>query len=303
MSKKQVYIVLGPTATGKSNVAVEITKLVDGEVISADSMQIYQGMDIGTAKPTSEEMQGIPHHLIDIVRPDEPYTAALFQKQAQQAIDDILACGKVPVVAGGTGLYINALTYELDFTETATDNSFRNTLDAQSTADLHTLLNARDAQSAGRIHPNDRKRIIRRLEILESGKTAEYDFQRPSNQYEFYMAGLTGDREKLYERINERVDKMFADGLEDEVRGMFNLYGMEITAMQAIGYKEFAEYFAGDATIADVKEQIKRNTRRFAKRQLTWFNRDSRIHWYDIFSYASAERLGEQIVSDCDKGE
>jgi len=301
MKKNLVYVVLGPTATGKTKVAVEIAKKIGGEVISADSMQIYQGMDIGTAKPSVEEMQGILHHMIDVAMPDEPYTVALFQKQAGQVVQDVLARGKVPIIAGGTGLYVNALTYELDFTKTATNHAYRKQLEAYSSDTLHSMLAERDEESAQRIHPNDRKRLIRRLEILEHGKKQGYDFQKPSDKYTFFMAGLTGDRQKLYHRINMRVDDMFAHRLEDEAKAIYDAYGTEITAMQAIGYKEFIEYFTGSIAINEVCEHIKRNTRRFAKRQLTWFRRDDRIHWYDIFAYDSAESLADRIVSDSKK--
>lgn len=298
MSRKTVYVVLGPTASGKTDVAIALAKKLNGEVISADSMQIYKEMDIGTAKPNKEEREGIVHRLIDVALPDEPFSVAEYKQMAEAAIEDILGSEKTPIIAGGTGLYINSITYALDFGETKGDAALRARLSTLTNDQLYEKLLKLDSESAKRIHINDKKRLVRRLEILEGGGGETYDFSQQSEAYDFIIAGLTTDRDVLYERINLRVERMFERGLEAEARHIYNRYGAGLAAMQAIGYKEFIPYFEGGADIAIVREEIKRNTRRFAKRQLTWFKRDGRTRWYDIQKYANAEEIAGQIIVD-----
>ncbi|BDF58335.1 tRNA dimethylallyltransferase [Christensenellaceae bacterium] len=296
--KKKVYIILGPTASGKTAVAIELAKKLNGEIVSADSMQIYKGMDIGTAKPSIKERQGIPHHLFDIAEPDEAYSVAMFQQAAKACIEDIIIRGKVPIVAGGTGLYLNALTYDLDFTETSQDSAFREELMQKDALILHDMLSKQDAQAAMRIHPHDKKRIVRRLEILKNeGGAKDYVFRRPNEAYQFIMAGLTTDRAVLYERINRRVDGMVEQGLVEEVKALAQTYTNASTSMQAIGYKELLCYLQGNDTLDDAVEKIKRNSRRYAKRQWIWFKRDDRIVWYDTAAYENnAAAIAQAII-------
>lgn len=295
--KNDVYIVAGPTASGKTAVGIELAKQMNGEIISADSMQIYRGMDIGTAKPSMHERQGVVHHLIDIAEPDELYSVAMFQKAATACIEDILSRGKTPVVVGGTGLYLNALTYELDFTETSHDPVLREELMQKDAAELHQMLFEQDEAAAGRIHPNDKKRIVRRLEILKNeGDRSEYQFRKPNEAYRFIMAGLTTDRAVLYERINERVDHMAGQGLVGEVTALAQKYTAAPTSMQAIGYKELLRYLQGDITLERAIYEIKRNSRHYAKRQWVWFRRDERITWYDTAEYNNDASLIAQAI-------
>lgn len=295
--KNKVYIILGPTASGKTAVAIELAKRTNGEIISADSMQIYREMDIGTAKPPLKERQGIAHRMLDFVSPKYPYSVAMFQQGAEGWIRNILNRQKTPIIAGGTGLYLNALTYELDFTDTSFDEAFRASLTSREAGDLHRELAQKDPQAAQRIHPNDKKRIIRRLEIIEHGDGGEeYSFRVPKTQYDFVIAGLTTERKRLYERINARVDQMMQEGLLEEARQLFAKYGTQPISMQAIGYKELGSYLRGESTLAAAVELLKRNSRRYAKRQLTWFRRDDRIKWYDTASYATPALIAEEIL-------
>ena len=295
--KNKVYIILGPTASGKTAVAVELAKQTDGEVISADSMQIYREMDIGTAKPSMEERQGIVHRMLDFVSPRAAYSVAMFQQGAKGWIQDILRRGQTPVIAGGTGLYLNSITYKLDFTETSHDTALRKALEGRGAGDLHRELAEKDPQAAQRIHPNDKKRIVRRLEILanDDGK-GEYCFRIPNDEYSFVIAGLTMARETLYRRINARVDNMMERGLLEEARQLFAKYGSAPTSMQAIGYKELVSYLQGEATLDASVELLKKNSRRYAKRQLTWFRRDERVQWYDTADCGTPAGIAEEIL-------
>ncbi len=302
--KKKVYIICGPTASGKTGISVELAKLVIGEVISADSMQIYKEMSIGTAVATEEEKQGIPHHMLCCVEPDADYSVALYKQDAEKHIEQILNSGKTPIICGGTGLYINSLTHDLDFSKAGADDGLREELSHRFDEDPESLYNelvALDPDSAKRIHYNDKKRIIRRLEILRSGKPDEYDFDRHSDRYDFRIYALGGDRSILYDRINLRVDVMLEQGLEDEARALYLKYGENIKAFNAIGYKEFIPYFKGEIDIDKVAYDIKLNTRHYAKRQLTWFRRDDRISWIDPFSFNNAKEAAEYILRDSEE--
>ena len=299
MMKRRFIVIVGPTASGKTRVAAGLAKALGSCVISADSMQIYRGMDIGTAKATEEEKQGVPHYMIDIVAPDEPYTAANYQKAAFELIERVNAKGLVPVVAGGTGLYIHSLVYDIDFTQTPGNDKIRQKYlrqaDDKSLEALYNYLREIDPSYAGIIAPTDKKRIIRRLEVLESGGGQAYDFRRVNQKDDFLIFGLRMPREVLYERINARVDQMLADGLVEEARKLYNRYGWT-NALQAIGYKELFAFFENKITLDEAVRLIKRNTRRYAKRQITWFKRDERIIWIDITPASCIENIINDII-------
>lgn len=304
--KKNIVIIAGPTASGKTKIGIELAKKIDGEIVSADSMQIYKYMDIGSAKPTKEEMQGIPHHMIDVVDPKEEFSVALYRQMAVECIDGIIKRGKMPIIVGGTGLYINSLTYPLDFTETAKDEEYRiylqNLAEEKGSQFIHEMLKEVDPESYNRLHPNDLKRIIRALEVYKNTGRPISEFQRESKkrEIEFNLAyfGLTMDRAKLYERINQRVDEMFDKGLIDEVKKLKEMgYTKDMTSMQGIGYKEVFDYLDGYLTLEEVKDIIKQNTRRYAKRQLTWFRREDRIFWVNLDEFSSIDDVLNVMIN------
>jgi tRNA dimethylallyltransferase len=286
MKKIPVYAVVGPTASGKSAYAIRLAKELDGEVISGDSMQIYRGMDVGTAKASAEEQQGIPHHLLDVAEITEGFSAGRFMELAAEKIAEIHSRGKIPIICGGTGLYIELLLTGKQLSENTADEKLREELLAfaveKGNEALHTRLAEIDPASAENIHPNNVKRVVRALEIaLTTGSTkseADEKSKEGENPYAPTIIRLTyGDRAKLYEKINLRVRRMFEMGLEEEVRALCEKGLRETpTASQAIGYKEFYPYFDGEIPLAQVEEDICRNTRRYAKRQETWF---SRMHY------------------------
>ena len=307
-TKPRVFFIVGPTASGKTDAAVEAALALDGEVISADAIQIYRGLDKGSAKPTSEEMRGIPHHLINIVDyTDCDYNAACFARDAAACIEDIVSRGKTPIVAGGTGLYVNSLVYPLDFTEVKPDKALRARLMAEEEREsgcLYERLKTVDLVSANRLHRNDLKRIVRALEVYElTGRSLTDnggDFTNTRGAgipYEPVLAGIIMDRQKLYDRINRRVDAMMENGLLDEAFELYNASkDSPPLALQAIGYKHLTAYFEGLAGLGEAVELIKRDTRRFAKRQISWFKRDGRIRWFDADAYASREELHADII-------
>ena len=269
-------------------------------------MQIYREMHIGTARPLPQEQEGIAHHLLGFVDPDAAYSVACYQRDALQAIEEILSRGKQPILAGGTGLYLNSILYDLDFTQTKPNQALRQRLEEQyqeNPALVHARLAELDPAAAQRIHPNDKKRLIRRLEILEdTGRGEPYEFRRPQNRYQIQKIGITKPRQTLYHDIERRVDAMFAQGLEAEVREIFRKYGTEIAAFSAIGYKEFLPYFAGQATLEEISQRIKQNTRRFAKRQLTWFRREQQVCWFSTEDFSGKEALASAVISHITKG-
>lgn len=281
----------GPTASGKTAYAIRMAKEKDGEVVSCDSMQIYRYMDIGTAKPSKEEMEGIPHHMLDFVDPWVNYSVAEFVRDARRCIDDILSRGKLPVLCGGTGLYIDSILNQIDFPETKEDSALRRELAAYAgqygAEALHERLRAADPISADRIHPNNVKRVIRAIEVFETtGKPkSELDLlARKTSVYDGTLICLSPDRKVLYERINRRVDLMMERGLLDEVKNLLSMgVTRKMTAMQAIGYKEIADHLAGYCSIAEAVEKIKQESRRYAKRQLTWFRRNPDVVWLDPY--------------------
>ena len=290
--KPRLLVLVGPTAVGKTRYSIEIARRWNAEIISGDSMQVYRGMDIGTAKIGPEETGGIPHHLIDILDPEEPFAAGEFQRLARGLIEAIIARGRLPFIVGGTGLYIKSLLYGFNFPEAPADDRIRAELKAYAERHgaeaLHARLREVDPESAARLHPNDVKRVIRALEIAigtgvtMSAKTTGFREQRES-PYAFCLIGLTMEREVLYDRINKRVDAMIEAGLVDEVRRLL-ARGVppEATAMQAIGYKEIVPHLTEGLPLEEAVERLKRDTRRYAKRQLSWFRRMHGIEWVDV---------------------
>lgn len=300
--KSKVLVVAGPTASGKTKIGVELAKKLNGEIISADSMQIYKYMDIGTAKPTIEEMQGIPHHLIDFVELGEKFSVVQYKEMANKCIEDILLRGKVPILVGGTGLYINSITEEIKYDETAENKEVREKLEkiaeTEGNEKLYAKLKEVDIEAHNRLHLNDTKRIIRALEVFETTGVTITEHQKMSKEiekkYDYKIVGLWLEREKLYDRINRRVDIMIENGLEDEARDIISKLNLEgkTTAFQAIGYKEFLKYFNGECSLDDAINSIKQESRRYAKRQVTWFKRTNGLKWID------AERELKEIIID-----
>lgn len=286
--KPKVVVIVGPTASGKTAISIELAKKINGEIISSDSMQIYKDMDIGTAKVTKEEMQGIKHYLVDCVLPSQRYTVSDFKKAAEEAIEEILSKGKVPIVVGGTGLYVNSLIYGIEYQDMKFDEEYREKMmkKAETPEGLEQLwleANNVDPEAMKIISKNDKKRIIRVLEIYKAtGKTkTEQEILSKSKEikYDYKVFGITMDREKLYERINKRVDIMINQGLIEEVRNLLNKYDEFPTAMQGLGYKEVKEYFDGILTYEEMIDKIKQESRRYAKRQLTWFRANKATIW------------------------
>ncbi|MGN0641655.1 MAG: tRNA (adenosine(37)-N6)-dimethylallyltransferase MiaA [Huintestinicola sp.] len=303
MEKIPLLVVCGPTASGKTAVGVALAKEYNGEIVSADSMQIYKGLSVATAKPTAEEMQGIPHHLIDFLEPDENFSVAEYVSAAKKCIADITARGKLPIVVGGTGLYINSLADNISFDHIISDSTLRRQLEEEAEREggehMYRRLCELDPAAAEKIHPNNKIRVIRAVEMcLLSGKTGEenrIESRKEESPYNLCMIGLTCfDRQKLYDRIDRRVDIMLENGLVEEVREVYGKYRLG-TAFNAIGYKELIPYLEGKEGIVDCIDKIKQESRRYAKRQLTWFRRDARISWVDT---ANSEQF-DGIINNC----
>ena len=288
-TKPKVIVICGPTASGKTGLSVKVAQAMNGEIVSCDSMQIYKDMNIGTAKVTKEEMQGIPHYLIDFVSPDERYSVADFQKDAEKAIGEIIAKGKTPIVVGGTGLYVDTLVYHIQYPEIETDLAYRKQLEEmiqeQGVEVAYQKAKEIDPQAIEKISSNDQKRIMRILEIYHQTKKTktqlEVESRREEPPYEYLVYAIDMDREKLYDRINQRVDIMIAQGLIEEVQELLKKYTDFPTAMQGLGYKEVVAYLKGDMTKEEMIETLKQETRRYAKRQLTWFRKNKEIKWID----------------------
>ena len=302
--KKPMVILTGPTAVGKTALSIELAKRIHGAVISADSMQVYKHMDIGSAKIMPEEMQGIKHYLIDEFEPDEEFHVVRFVERANHCLEEIYADGKIPIIAGGTGFYIQALLYDIDFTEQEGDPAYRASLEqlaVKKGADyLHGMLRPVDPASADAIHANNIKRVIRALEFyhLSGSRISEHNEKerQKTSPYNFAYFVLTDDRAHLYERIDRRVDLMVEQGLVDEVRHLKDMgYHKEMVSMQGLGYKEILSYLDGEMTLEEAIYIIKRETRHFAKRQLTWFRRERDVIWFDKAAYHYNE---EQILAD-----
>lgn len=285
----KILVIVGPTASGKTRMAVELAQRHNGEVISADSMQIYRTMDIGTAKPTKEQMGGIPHHMIDVADPEEDFSVARYVEMAARCVDDVLARGKLPIVAGGTGLYIDSLLSGRTFAPFSPDSALRGELERELAEKggpaMLEALHQVDPEAAQRLHPNDHKRIIRALEVYRStGKTITQhnrETQAIPPRYDALTIGLAfQDRQAMWKRIDQRVDEMVAAGLEDEVRRLLTSgISPKCTAMQAIGYKEFTQALSGEMTWQEAAEVVKLRSRQYAKRQLTWFGRNPNTRW------------------------
>lgn len=304
-SLKPLVVIVGPTAVGKTEISIEVAKRVKGEIISADSMLVYRGMDIGTAKPTTEEMQGVPHYMIDIVDPDQEYSVASYQKTTEAFVDTIAGKGNLPLLVGGTGLYVRAVIDHYDFTPAARDEGIRKKLEQEAQClgaeGMHRKLAEVDQNSAARLHPNDLRRVIRALEVYyQTGKPIslyQYTNRVQNPKYNLLMFGLTMERQLLYQRIEQRVDLMVANGLIDEVKGLLLRYGSMSTAMQGLGYKEMVAYLTGQTSLEEAVEILKRDTRRFAKRQLTWFRADKRIQWLNSDRFTSKKEVADEIVN------
>ena len=291
MDRKPLIILAGPTAVGKTSLSIRLAKETGGEIISADSMQVYRHMDIGSAKITKEEMEGVPHYLVDVLEPEEEFNVVRFQQMAEEAAERIWEKGKIPLVVGGTGFYIQALLYDIDFTENDGDESYRRQLeqkasDEEGASELYEMLKAVDLKAAQEIHPRNIKRIIRALEFYhQSGKkiSEHNETQRQKESpYNYAYFVLTDERGRLYERIDRRVDLMMEQGLLDEVRYLKKRgVRKDSTAMQGLGYKELYAYLEGEYPLDEAVRIIKRDTRHFAKRQLTWFKRERDVIWTD----------------------
>ena len=277
---------MGPTAVGKTKLGVRLAKLYNGEVISGDSMQIYKGMDIGTAKIKPEEMEGIPHHMIDIKEPDDSFNVAQFQALVTEKIEDIAKRGKLPIIVGGTGLYIEAVLQGYSFSEAPSDERYRRKLEEKAESEgveaVHGMLKDIDPENAERIHPNNVRRVIRALEIYHctGKKMSSNEVQQTEYLYDATMIGLTMERDALYERINYRVDLMVKEGLIEEVEGLYRSGLRDCQSIQAIGYKEIYDYFDGKVNLEQAIENLKQNSRRYAKRQLTWFRNKMKLRWF-----------------------
>jgi len=309
--KQPLIILTGPTASGKTALSVELAKRIGGEIISADSMQVYRHMDVGSAKVTKEEMDGVPHHLIDVLDPQDAFNVVVFQELAKNAMKEIYANGHIPIIAGGTGFYIQALLYDIDFTENDGDMEFRKHLEnlaaERGTEVLHDMLKQVDPKSAEAIHANNVKRVIRALEFYEKTGQRISDHNEEERQkespYNFAYYVLNMDRKVLYDRIDRRVDLMFEHGLEDEVK-MLKSMGCtrDMVSMQGLGYKEVLDYLNGDISLDEASYIIKRDTRHFAKRQLTWFKREKDVTWVeqDAFGF-DREKVLEWMIHDLEE--
>ena len=297
---KPLIIIAGPTAVGKSALSIRMAKEVGGSIISADSMQVYQGMDIGSAKIREDEMEGIPHYLIDCVKPDQPWNVVIFQERAKKAMAEIYACGRVPMIVGGTGFYIQAITRDIDFTSMQEDVEFRQRMEALAEEGgpefLHEKLKAIDPSAADQIHFNNVKRVVRALEFyhVSGQRISDHNAREREKKSPYNLAYfvLTQDRKTLYQRIDKRVDCMMQEGLLDEVAALKRAgYHQGMVSMQGLGYKEILEYLDGRISLDQAVYQIKRDSRHFAKRQLTWFRREKDVVWLDKSAFGNDEDL------------
>lgn len=294
-AKPPLLVLVGPTAIGKTKLSIEIAKRYGCEIISGDSMQVYRGMDIGTAKITKDEMEGIPHHMIDICGPEYPFSAAEFQERVRKLIGEILERGAIPFIVGGTGLYIESMCYDFQFSESGSDEAFREDqrrfMEQYGNAALHERLRLIDPASAERLHANDTRRVIRALEVAHvTGRTLseQLEGQAKVSPYSLCIAGLTTERDILYNRIEERIDAMLEAGLADEVRGLLDKgITRRHISMQGLGYKEIAAYLEGEVSYEETVRLLKRNTRHFAKRQLSWFRHMKDIEWIEVPEHAN----------------
>ena len=291
MEKQKIIAITGPSSSGKTALSVLLAKELDGEIISVDSRQIYNGLDIGSAKPTIEERQDIPHYMMDIIDVTEPFTVADFCDGANKIIEQIIQKGKVPILAGGTGLYFRTLLQDFDLPRVAPNEELRNELNKKSCEELYSMLLEKDYDIAQKIHFNNKVKIIRALEVcITLGIPMSKAQKKKESKYNTLWFGLNSkDREFLYERINKRVDIMMEQGLEEEAKNLFDKYGENNILLNTIGYQELHPYFKGEISLETSLELLKQNTRRYAKRQISWFNANKDIEWFDIQNQSSAE--------------
>ncbi len=293
---KKVLVIVGPTAVGKTSLSIELAKKFNGEVINGDSVQIYKALNIGSAKVTEDEMKGVKHHLLSFKNPDEPFSVAEFQMLVRNKIDEITKRGKLPIICGGTGLYIQAVIYDFRFEKEERSEDFMKKYENTSNEVLHQILFQIDDKEAKKIHINNRRRVLRALEIYEKNKKTKSELinkQKDKPLYDAYIVGLDMDRKRLYERINKRVDLMIENNLLEEVKSLYDK-GYRVNA---IGYKEFNDYFDNKITLDEVIKNIKKNTRHYAKRQLTYFRNKLDIHWYRV-DVMERDELTQDIVKN-----
>lgn len=304
----KIIVIAGPTAVGKTEFAIETALKFNGEVVSCDSMQLYKFMDIGSAKPTKEECARVTHHLIDEIDPRDNFSVVAYEKLAKTAIDDILSRGKTPVIAGGTGLYLNSLIYDMDFSAKPVDSAFRKKLEQEGIekgpAYLYEKLSNLDSESASRIHPNNMQKVIRAIEAATLGNPIK-DIAtnlKPNNNYRFKLVGLTRNREELYDRINKRVDILMELGLLEEVEALLNMGLVESDiSMKGIGYKEIIGFYNHEYSLEEAIDLVKKNTRRYAKRQLTWFKRYDEMEWFNLSDFDNSQDALEDIFKWIEK--
>ena len=275
-----IVVIVGPTGVGKTKLSVELAKYYGTEIISGDSVQVYKELNIGSAKVTKEEMQGIKHHMIDVLEPSEDFSVAIYQKMVREKIKEFEDKDLLPLIVGGTGLYIKSVLYKYNFSDTKRDHAFEEERKEVDNETLHRELKEKDPVSADKIHPNNRKRVLQALQRAETHKVSS-ETSKDEKVYDFLMIGLRMDREELYQRINDRVDQMLEEGLLEEVRGLYEK-GISYTASQAIGYKELFAYFDGKTSLEEAVETIKTKSRQYAKKQFTFFNNQFDVHWIDV---------------------
>ncbi|MBQ7636929.1 MAG: tRNA (adenosine(37)-N6)-dimethylallyltransferase MiaA [Lachnospiraceae bacterium] len=304
MMNNKLVIIGGPTAVGKTKISIELAKRISGEIISADSMQVYKGMDIGTAKVTAEEMQGVPHHMIDILDPKEDFNVVEFSKRVKEIISYLHEKDRIPILVGGTGFYIQSVLYDIDFTDNDNDMTFRHELEEEAKIKggevLHERLKAIDPEAAESIHPNNVKRVIRALEFYEKskGKISEHNKEQRAKKspYEYHYFALTNERSRIYDNIEKRVDLMLDMGLVEEVRTLLkNGVPRTNVSMQGLGYKEIAAFIEGEISLDEAIYILKRDTRHFAKRQITWLKREPDVIWFDKSRMSDEEILSDMI--------
>ena len=310
--QKPMIILTGPTAVGKTDLSIQLAKAMNGEIISADSMQVYRHMDIGSAKVTPEEMDGVPHHLIDVLEPEEEFNVVVFQKLAKEALTGIYERGHIPIIVGGTGFYIQALLYDIDFTENDGDTAIRRELEklaqTQGAGCLHQMLQEIDPESAAAIHQNNVKRVIRAIEFYrQTGKKISlHNEQEREKQspYQFLYYVLDTDRKTLYERIDRRVDLMMEHGLVDEVKHLADMgCTRDMVSMQGLGYKEILDYLSGEIPLEEAVYILKRDTRHFAKRQITWFKGERDVRWLELEQFQNDRKKVLEHILDEIEGE
>ncbi len=300
MSEQKIIAITGPSSSGKTALSVSLAKELNGEIISVDSRQIYKGLDIGSAKPTMEERGGIPHYMMDVIEVTEPFTVADFCDGAKELINNIISRGKIPILAGGTGLYFRTLLQDFDLPRVAPDEQLRSELNEKDTQELYNMLLEKDYDIAQKIHFNNKVKIIRALEVcITLGIPMSRAQKKKESNYNTLWFGLnSADRDFLYERINKRVDIMLEQGLESEAKNLFKKYGENNILLNTIGYQELYPYFNGEVDFNSAIELLKQNTRRYAKRQISWFNANKEITWFDI-KENSKEQILKEIINIC----